>query len=420
MRGEEKYMACIPIKKYLKNNEDMAYDSYGTNRWKLISMEYLDALFSGFSFEGTKLHEELMELILHLFKSNPLKFNEKENLYSYEFKCSSWIYRYYPNGLIVKYINYEGRNNLFACNDKNDDIIAYKPYELPERIKKEIEEKAKEAEEKAKEKLKKEIKTEVKKSISLLKRNRNSLVIPSYMSDFAKYSLAYYQCARKHSIKGYTKIPKVTKYPIYKIIEGLKMINEKLNQPVEVKGGEEGLRYSLLYRNKIISVIQDGIQAEIRKEALKFGICNANSVSLFLEKSSLNKIFATDRLDYSPLGYLEGFRTVQEIDSWAKTNGEKGGKIWNLNDDIHKKYNEMLREGDIETKENYFYYDHKINRNPITPGSIVKLIPNNQLYYVILAYDKLVEFVKTLPFGEEWMIRNTIIPPSEDDKKGEK
>ena len=44
----------------------------------------------------------------------------------------------------------------------------------------------------------------------------------------------------------------------------------------------------------------------------------------------------------------------------------------------------------------------------------------NILYYVILAYDKLVEFVKTLPFGEEWMIRNTIIPPSEDDKKGEK
>ena len=71
-------------------------------------------------------------------------------------------------------------------------------------------------------------------------------------------------------------------------------------------------------------------------------------------------------------------------------------------------------------KENYFYYDHRINRNPITPGSIVKLIPNNQLYYVILAYDKLVEFVKTLPFGEEWMIRNTIIPPSEDDKKGKK
>ena len=80
----------------------------------------------------------------------------------------------------------------------------------------------------------------------------------------------------------------------------------------------------------------------------------------------------------------------------------------------------MLREGDTETKENYFYYDHKINRDPITPGSIVKLIPNNQLYYVILAYDKLVEFVKTLPFGEEWMIRNTIIPPSEDDKKGKK
>ena len=75
---------------------------------------------------------------------------------------------------------------------------------------------------------------------------------------------------------------------------------------------------------------------------------------------------------------------------------------------------------DPETKENYFYYDHKINRDPITAGSIVKLIPNNQLYYVILAYDKLVEFVKTLPFGEEWMIRNTIIPPSEDDKKGEK
>ena len=78
-----------------------------------------------------------------------------------------------------------------------------------------------------------------------------------------------------------------------------------------------------------------------------------------------------------------------------------------------KEFSIYLRENN-EKEENCYYLDKEFEYDPDKyMGATIKLVPNEDLSMLLIAYDKYVDYVRTLPFGEEWMIRNTIIPPSE-------
>lgn len=418
-------MACIPLKKYLKENEDMAYDLNGYNSWKKMAADYLEEMFSGFSFEGTKLHEELTTLIYHLFKSNPLKFNERENMYAYEFEYGTRTYRYYSNGLVVRYA---GRSNLYNLIDDGSFIDQYSTvlnsYELPEKIKKEIKIKAKEAEIKAREELDKKVQTAAKRSVTTTKRKKNPLVIPSFLENLAKWTLAYYQGAKWSDCKGYSKIPKVTKYPIYKIIERLRLINDKLNHPIKVKATEKDRYLLSLYRNyNIVETIRNVIDKTIEKEMKPLGITYGH-ISNVVDDTPLQKLFKHWFLDSAPVNPFREYRSEEIFKSWVAdgvyndypyNDGEK------INEAAQQKLSEYLRTEEDENNENEYYYNdinfcYDVGKHA---GKIIKMVPDKELFVFLAAYDEYVKHVKTLPFGEEWMIRNTIIPPlTETDKKG--
>lgn len=404
-------MTCIPLKKYLKENEDMAYDLDGHNSWKKIATDYLEEMFSGFSFEGTKLHEELITLIYHLFKSNPLKFNERENMYAYEFEYGIRIYRYYSNGLVVRYA---GRSDLYNLIDDGSFIDRYSTvlnsYELPEKIKKEIKIKAEEAKIKAREELDKKVQTAAKKSVSS-SRKRKSTVVASFLEDFTRYSLAFYQGAKWSNCKGYSKIPKVTKYPIYKIIDRLRIINNKLNRPIKIKINKNIKYLYNIWECNTVEAIQSAIESAI-ENTLKIN-CGYQIGRLIIE-TPLSKIFNPWSLDYKPIAY---FTSHYSEDDFIKYCARKEGKHYTEAEDINKtsikEFSIYLRENS-EKEENCYYLDKEFKYDPDKyMGATIKLVPNEDLSMLLIAYDKYVDYVRTLPFGEEWMIRNTIIPPSE-------
>lgn len=404
-------MTCIPLKKYLKENEDMAYDLDGNNSWKKIATDYLEEMFSGFSFEGTKLHEELITLIYHLFKSNPLKFNERENMYAYEFEYGIRIYRYYSNGLVVRYA---GRSDLYNLIDDGSFIDRYSTvlnsYELPEKIKKEIKIKAEEAKIKAREELDKKVQIAAKKSVSS-SRKRKPTVVASFLEDFTRYSLAFYQGAKWSNCKGYSKIPKVTKYPIYKIIDRLRIINNKLNHPIKIKINKN-IKYSYdIWQYNTVEAIRSAIESAI-ENTLKIN-CGYQIGRLIIE-TPLSKIFNPWSLDYKPIAY---FTSHYSEDDFIEHCVRKEGKHYTEADDINKtsikEFSIYLRENS-EKEENCYYLDKEFEYDPDKyMGATIKLVPNEDLSMLLIAYDKYVDYVRTLPFGEEWMIRNTIIPPSE-------
>lgn len=411
-------MTCIPLKKYLKENEDMAYDLDGHNSWKKIATDYLEEMFSGFSFEGTKLHEELITLIYHLFKSNPLKFNERENMYAYEFEYGVRIYRYYSNGLVVRYA---GRSDLYNLIDDGSFIERYSTvlnsYELPEKIKKEIKIKAEEAKIKAREELDKKVQTVAKRSVPS-SRKRKPTVVASFLEGFTRYSLAFYQGAKWSNCKGYSKIPKVTKYPIYKIIDRLRIINNELNRPIKIKINKN-IKYSYdIWQCNTVEAIQSAIESAI-ENTLKIN-CGYQIGRLIIE-TPLSKIFNPWSLDYKPIAYFTSYYSEEDFIEYC---ARKGGKHYTEAEDINKtsikEFSIYLRENS-EKEENCYYLDKEFEYDPDKYiGATIKLIPNEDLSMLLIAYDKYVDYVRTLPFGEEWMIRNTIIPPSEDNKKGEK
>lgn len=389
----------------------MAYDLDGNNSWKKIATDYLEEMFSGFSFEGTKLHEELITLIYHLFKSNPLKFNERENMYAYEFEYGIRIYRYYSNGLVVRYA---GRSDLYNLIDDGSFIDRYSTvlnsYELPEKIKKEIKIKAEEAKIKAREELDKKVQTAAKKSVSS-SRKRKPTVVASFLEDFTRYSLAFYQGAKWSNCKGYSKIPKVTKYPIYKIIDRLRIINNKLNRPIKIKINKNIKYLYNIWECNTVEAIQSAIESAI-ENTLKINC--GYQIGRLITETPLSKIFNPWSLDYKPIAY---FTSHYSEDDFIEHCVRKEGKHYTEADDINKtsikEFSIYLRENS-EKEENCYYLDKEFEYDPDKyMGATIKLVPNEDLSMLLIAYDKYVDYVRTLPFGEEWMIRNTIIPPSE-------